>query len=62
VTQATWISPTGENPLSDGGTVDYQGRAVELCFYVYSREANPERTVGWYNTWVYLDEVQIGRD
>lgn len=52
----------GAVPDGDGGTVDYRGRVVELCFYVYSREADPRRTVGWYNTWVYLDDVQIGQD
>jgi len=41
-----------------GGTVDYRGRTIQLCFYVYSRE-RPEYDVAWYNTWVYVDDVQI---
>ena len=49
-------------PDGDGGEVDYRGKVVQLCFYVYSREDDPRRTVGWYNTWVYLDDVQIGQD
>jgi hypothetical protein len=46
--------------ISDGsgGTVDYRGKTVQLSFYVYSREL-PPRTVGWFNTWVYLDNVQV---
>ena len=45
--------------IPDGdGTVDYRGKTVRLSFYVHSREFDPERTWGWYNTWVYLDDVQ----
>jgi hypothetical protein len=45
-------------PDGSGGTVDYRGKTVQLSFYVYSREP-PPRTVGWYNTWVYLDNVKV---
>jgi hypothetical protein len=48
----------GATPDGSGGTVDYRGKTVQLSFYLYSREL-PGYTVAWYNTWVYLDEVQI---
>jgi len=45
-------------PDGNGGTVDYRGKAVQLSFYIYSREL-PPRTIGWYNTWAYVDDVRI---
>jgi hypothetical protein len=43
----------------NGGTVDYRSKTVRLCFSVHSREPDPERDWGWYNTWVYVDNVRI---
>jgi hypothetical protein len=50
--------------ISDGsgGTVDYRGKTVQLCFSVHSRETDPKRAWGWYNTWAYLDGVHIRQD
>ena len=48
-------------PDGDGGKVDYRGKTVQLSFDIYSREL-PPRTIGWYNTWVYVDDVQIRQD
>jgi uncharacterized repeat protein (TIGR01451 family) len=47
--------------ISDGsgGTVDYRGKTVQLCFSVHSRETDPKRAWGWYNTWAYVDNVRI---
>jgi hypothetical protein len=48
-------------PDGNGGIVDYRGKTVQLCFYNYSREL-PGYTVAWYNTWVYLDNVEVRLD
>jgi len=42
----------------DGPSYDYRGKSIRLSFYVYSRE-QPPWTVGWYNTWVYVDDVAV---
>jgi len=42
----------------NGGTVDFRGKTVRLCFYNYSREL-PGYTIAWYNTWVYLDDIEV---
>ena len=63
------ITPWRESPVFDlsaipdgnGGSVDYRGKAVRLSFRVYSRDL-PEYTGAWYNTWVYVDDVQIEED